>query len=54
MFFIKKTSFVFEKNLVFSAFSPDGNEKPGMDTTCFSCSKKATNGSSFWSLEKQL
>jgi hypothetical protein len=24
-----------------------------MNTACFSCSKKATSGSSFWSLEKQ-
>ena len=54
MFFIKKTSLVFANNLVFSNFSPDGSEKPGMDTTCFSCLKKATRGSSFWGLEKQL
>jgi hypothetical protein len=52
MFFIKKTSLVFAKYLVFSNFSPDGNEKPGMETTRFSWSKKATRGSSFWALEK--
>ena len=49
LFFIKKTELSFRKKLVFSRSSPDGNEKPGMETTSFSCSKKATERSSFWS-----
>lgn len=35
-------------------FSPDGNGKPGAEKACFSCLKKATEGSSFQDIEKRL
>lgn len=54
MFFIRNNKLYFGKKLVFSGSSPDGNEKPGMDTTNFSCSKKATKRSSFLELGKTV
>jgi len=35
-------------------FSPDCNVKPGMKKISFSWQKRATKGSSFFGLEKQL
>ncbi|PWA08503.1 hypothetical protein DB891_11795 [Flavobacterium laiguense] len=52
LFFIRKISLVLRKKSVFSRSSPDGNEKPGAYKSNFSCTKKATKGSSFWGLEK--
>jgi hypothetical protein len=34
--------------------SPDGNENPAVVKVSFSWCKRATNGSSFYALEKQL
>jgi hypothetical protein len=39
-------------NLLF--FSPDSNGKPGAEKSSFSCCKKATKGSSFYSIEKHF
>jgi hypothetical protein len=35
-------------------FSPDSNEKPVVKKGSYSCLKRATEGSSFLGLEKQL
>ncbi len=37
-----------------NVFSPDRNGKPGMKKVSFSCRKRATEGSSFLGLKKQL
>jgi hypothetical protein len=51
LFFIRKISLVLRNKSVFSRDSPDGNEKPGAYKCNFSCTKKATERSSFWGLE---
>jgi len=38
----------------FIFFSPDGNGNPAVVKVSFSWCKRATNGSSFYALEKQL
>ncbi|MCZ8228582.1 hypothetical protein [Flavobacterium sp.] len=54
---IKAVSFqltIPSKVLVSYCPSPDCNGKPGAHKANFSCPKRATNGSSFWGVEKWL
>jgi hypothetical protein len=53
-FFIRKISLVLSKKLIFSKNSPDGNKKPGVYQSNFSCTEKATERSSFGCLEKNF